>query len=417
MIDVAIIGGGAAGLMAAIQAASCGGRIILIEKEKYCGKKLRITGKGRCNLTNDCDLQNFLSHICRNSKFLYSALTRFSAIDAMNFFEELGVPLKVERGNRVFPRSDHAQDVVDALWHTCNSLSVIFKRGAVYQLQRFAAGYIQVKLEKEIINARRVIIATGGLSYPLTGSTGDGYRMAASLGHKIISCRPSLVPMVMKENCCKLMQGLTLKNVKLSIIFNKSKTEIFSQLGEMIFTHFGISGPLVLQASAHLEEDHMQEYRLFIDLKPGMSEDELHRRIIREILQMPNCEYKTLLKKLLPQKMISVMAERTKLSLNYKLNQITKKQRIFLVNHLKRFALTPISFRPIDEAIVTRGGVDVRQVSPSTMESKLCKGLYFAGEVLDIDGYTGGFNLQVAWTTGYIAGRSAMQSLKNNHIS
>lgn len=377
MNKITVIGGGAAGLMAAIAAAKNGAQVSLIEPNERLGKKINITGKGRCNVTNDTDLEGLMAHIPRNGRFLYSALSHFTSRDTMAFFEGCGVPLKVERGDRVFPVSDSAFDITDALKRQVKTL-------AVRRLHR------------------------RGTSYPGTGSTGDGYRIAAALGHTIVEPRGSLVPLVSDDDCCRHMQGLSLKNVELTVYNGKNKP-VFREFGEMLFTHFGVSGPLVLSASAHLRDWGKEQYRLSIDLKPALDQQKLEARILRDISESPNRDVEKLLCGLVPHSMAPVMTRRLGLPPTLKANSLTKEQRRGLIELLKHFAISVTGVRPVAEAIVTAGGVKVSEVKPNTMESKLVEGLYFAGEILDVDAYTGGFNLQIAWATGHLAGVSAAE--------
>ncbi len=404
--SIVVIGGGAAGMMAAITAAEQGAEVCLLEPNERLGKKLNITGKGRCNVTNNCSMDDLMAHIPRNGRFLYSAFSHFGSGETMAFFEELGVPLKTERGNRVFPASDCAFDVSGALkrrlerlgvrWVHDRAVSVLAECGTVYAV----AG------EKGEYPARATIIATGGVSYPGTGSTGDGYRMAEELGHTVIAPHGSLVPLVSSDACCGKMQGLALKNVQLTALNEKNKV-VFSEFGEMLFTHFGVSGPLVLSASAHLRDWDKHTYRLRIDLKPALSEEKLEERLLRELREQSNRNMENVLLSLLPHSMVPVMCSRLHISPELKANSLKKDQRRALLQELKHFTLPVSGPRPVAEAIVTSGGVKVGEVNPGTMESKLVGGLYFAGEILDVDAYTGGFNLQIAWSTGRAAGLSA----------
>ena len=371
--SIVVIGGGAAGLMAAITAARQGAQVTLLEPNERLGKKVNITGKGRCNVTNDCDREALLASIPGNGRFLYSALTRFTPQDTMAFFRELGVPLKVERGNRVFPVSDSAFDITNALERELKRRRVRWARDRALHIETENGAVTAVQGEKDTYPAQAVILATGGVSYPGTGSTGDGYRMAQELGHTVVPPRGSLVPLVCAGSDCPDMQGLSLRNVELTV-YNGKKKPVFREFGELLFTHFGVSGPLVLSASAHLRRWEGETYRL------------------------------------VPHSMIPVLLRRAGLSGNEKANSLTKEQRRGLVQVLKHFALDVTGTRPVSEAIVTAGGVKVGEVAPNTMASKRVDGLYFAGEVLDVDAYTGGFNLQIAWATGYLAGLSAAES-------
>ena len=400
---IVVIGAGAAGLMAAGQAARRGRSVLMIDKNDRPARKVMITGKGRCNVTNDCDNETFLKNIRSNPRFLYSAIAGFSTADTMEFFENLGVRLKTERGNRVFPVSDRAADIVDALSAFAKSAGARYQKGRVEKILSGAEGVEAVVLaDGETIACTDVIVATGGESYPGTGSTGDGYRLARMLGHEVTRIRPSLIPIETEDSFCKEMQGLSLRNVTLTV--TKGKKKIFSELGEMLFTHFGVSGPLVLSASSHMDDEIMGEYVLHIDLKPGLSPEQLDARLLRDFEKYKNKDFLNALGDLLPRKMIPVMVRRSGIEGTSKVHQITRQQRRNLVERVKDFTIIPKAFRPINEAIVTAGGVSVKQVDPKTMESKLCRGLYFAGEVLDLDAYTGGFNLQIAFSTGFAAG-------------
>ena len=406
---VVVIGGGAAGMMAAISAAENGAAVTLLEPNERLGKKLNITGKGRCNVTNDTDTEGLMAHIPRNGQFLYSALSRFGARDTMSFFKELGVPLKVERGNRVFPVSDCAFDISGALKRRLQKLHVNLVRERALSVEAEDGCVRAVRGEKNSYAADAAILATGGVSYPGTGSTGDGYRMAAAWGHTIIEPRGSLVPLVSPDACCAQMQGLALKNVELTV-FNRKNKAVFREFGEMLFTHFGVSGPLVLSASAHLRNWEKDSYRLSIDLKPALDEQKLEARILRDVAENPNRGLDKIIGGLVHRSMVSVVLDKLDLSAGQKANALTKEQRRRLIDLLKHFPVAVSGTRPVEEAIVTTGGVKVGEVQPATMESKLLHGLYFAGEVLDVDAYTGGFNLQIAWATGRQAGRSAAEN-------
>lgn len=404
-----MVGGGAAGMMAAITAAEQGAKVRLLEPNERLGKKLNITGKGRCNVTNNCPVEELMAHIPRNGRFLYSALTRFTSADSMAFFEGLGVPLKTERGNRVFPQSDSAFDVSGALKRRMEKLGVRWEHDRATAVMTEDGAVSAVKGEKGTYPARAVILATGGVSYPGTGSTGDGYRMAAELGHTIVEPRGSLVPLVSDDACCGKMQGLALKNVHLSVLNEKGKA-VFTEFGEMLFTHFGVSGPLVLSASAHLRDWDKHSYRLVIDLKPALSEEKLEERLLRELREQSNRDMDNVLRKLLPSSMVPVFCERLQISPELKANSLKKEQRRALLRELKHFAVSITGSRPVAEAIVTSGGVKVGEVKPAGMESKKISGLFFAGEILDVDAYTGGFNLQIAWSTGRAAGLAAAET-------
>lgn len=399
---IVIVGGGAAGMLAAIVAARYGASVTLIEKNKKLGKKLAITGKGRCNLTNNSDRETLLNNVPQNARFLYGAFSRFSAQDAMSFFEELGVKLKTERGNRVFPVSDQAQEIIEALTNEMKKLSVKVLNDIVVDIlyeNDVACGVLTSTGE---IQSDAVLIATGGISYPLTGSTGDGYKFAESAGHKIISPRASLVPLIAEKQICSDMQGLTLKNVTLSV-FNKKNSCVFSELGEMLFTHFGVSGPLVLSASAHMRSFENDEYTIKIDLKPGLDAEKLNARILRDFDERKNQDISNALRALLPAKMISRVLNQAEIAFDTKVHSVDKKARMRLISTLKAFSIKVFGMRPVSEAVITSGGVSVSEIDPKTMMSKKKKNLYFAGEVIDTDAYTGGFNLQIAWSTAYVA--------------
>ena len=402
-LTVAVVGAGAAGLIAAGMAAQQGACVLLFEHNEKVGRKIAITGKGRCNVTNACDTQTFLTNIPQNPRFLYSALDTFSIQDTMDFFEKLGVPLKVERGNRVFPVSDKALDIVDALYGWIRRCGVNVIHEEVTDIRVNGEGAVSGVMAGGLLrHADRVIVATGGKSYPLTGSTGDGYVWAEKLGHKVTPLRASLVPLVCEGKTCPRLQGLSLKNVSLTIFENNKK--LHEGFGEMLFTHFGISGPLVLSASSHMRKWDKASYRAEIDLKPALDDATLDKRILSDFAEELNVDFRNSLSKLLPRKLIPIVVERSGIDPHQKVNVITKKQRQKLVRVLKHFELEITGPRPVEEAIVTSGGVSVREVTPKTMESKKVPGLYFAGEILDVDGYTGGFNLQIAWSTGYLAG-------------
>ncbi len=405
--DVIIIGGGAAGLFCAVQLGRQGKSCAVIEHSDRCGKKLRITGKGRCNVTNNCDAQTVMNNIPRNSKFLFSALSRFTPEDTMSFFECLGVELKTERGNRVFPASDNAGEIVNSLLSAAEQSGTVVIYDNARELVINGGAVCGVKCEKEEYCAENVIVATGGKSYPKTGSTGDGYRFAGSAGHRITAITPSLCPIVTAEcgECAEAM-GLSLKNCTLSLRKGEDPKPIYKEQGEMLYTHFGLSGPLILSASAHLGDLSKSRYFLDIDLKPALSDEQLDVRILRDWGEFPNRDFGNSLGKLLPAKLIPIIVKRSGIAVDKKVNQITKDERERLVSTLKRLTYTVRNMRPIDEAIITRGGVETSEINPKTMESKLCKGLYFIGEVLDVDGYTGGFNLQIAFATANAAAQA-----------
>ncbi len=406
--DVIVIGAGAAGLMAAHTASLYGKRVLLIEKNDRVGKKLMITGKGRCNVTNNCDVSTVLNNVTVNNKFLYSSLNRFSPADTMAYFENAGVELKTERGNRVFPQSDKAKDIVDALKNNVRSTGVEILNDTVISVlcdENVCTG-VECK-NTGVHTSKSVILATGGKSYSATGSNGEGYLMAKRLGHNIVTPKPSLVPIVTKEDFCKKAQGLSLKNVRLDLFDAKLQKNLYSELGEMLFTHFGVSGPLVLSASAHIKDIQQNRYKLKIDLKPALSEQKLDERILRDFSENLNRDFQNSLGALLPRKLIPVIITLSGIPFDIKVNQITKNMRENLVRVIKCLELTVKEFRPIEEAIITSGGIDTSQINPKTMESKLVSGLFFAGEIIDVDAYTGGFNLQIAFSTGFVSGENS----------
>ena len=401
-IDLAVVGSGPAGMMAAVTAADRGVRVAVFDPNPKVGKKLRITGKGRCNVTSDCEIPEFLRNICTNARFFKSALYAFPPSQVKEFFEKAGVRLKTERGERVFPQSDNANDVADALDRLARERGVRFVHERVRQILSENGAVIGVRTDKGEYACKSALLSTGGLSYPGTGSRGDGYEMARTLGHRVIPTRPSLVPWE-GEAMCRALQGLSLRNVAVSLY--DGDRLLFREQGELLFTHFGVSGPLMLSASTYMRPGE-GDYRLEIDLKPGLTPEKLDERLLRDFSENANRDFINALDALLPQKLIPVMVERAGIGPHTKVNAVTRAQRMAFRDLLKRFPVKLIAARPIAEAIVTAGGVDVAQVQPRTMESKLVKGLYFAGEILDIDGRTGGFNLQIAWSTGYLAGRS-----------
>ena len=402
--DAVVIGGGAAGMMCSLVAAQRGLDVILLEPNKTLGRKLRITGKGRCNVTNNCDIKDFLTNIPGDGRFLYSALNRLSPRETMQFFESLGLPLKTERGNRVFPVSDNANDVAGTLARNLERSGVRHIRESAKHIITENGEVTGVKTGSGVISCRAAVICTGGLSYPLTGSTGAGYKMARELGHSIAPCRPSLVPLESDDEYCAQMQGFSLKNVTLSAYENDKL--IFRELGEMLFTHFGVSGPLVLSASSHMRNFGSAKYRLSIDLKPALDEKKLDARLLRDFEKYANRDFANSLCDLAGKTMIPVLVELSGIPAEEKVNSITRQQRHDLLRQFKEFPISISGPRPIDEAIVTSGGVLTKEINPRTMESKLVSGLYFAGEVMDIDAYTGGFNLQIAWSTAYVAANS-----------
>jgi len=404
---IVVVGGGAAGMMAAICAAEQGGTVTLLEPNERLGKKLNITGKGRCNVTNDADLETLLANTPKNGKFLYSAFSRFDGRDAKAYFEKLGVPMKTERGNRVFPVSDRAFDISGALEKRLRTLKVSIVRDRAVSLDIVDGEIRGVTGEKTAYQAESVILATGGVSYPATGSTGEGHRMAADAGHTITPLQGSLVPLKEKGNQCARMQGLSLRNVSLTVFENNKK--IYTDFGEMLFTHFGVSGPLVLSASAHMRHFEKKTYRLEIDLKPALDEQMLDKRLLSDFEKHANSDFCNALNDLLPQKLIPVLVEYTGIPERQKVHDITKEQRRELLRLLKHFPVEVAGLRPVTDAIITSGGVKIGEINPTTMESKIVKGLYFAGELIDVDAYTGGFNLQIAWATGRAAGFAAAQ--------
>lgn len=404
---VVVIGGGAAGMMAALSARRAGARVILVEPNEKLGRKLYITGKGRCNLTNNTTPEGVLRHVPRNGRFLYSAVTRFPPAAVMEYFETLGVPLKTERGGRVFPCSDRAADVIDALFFALKKAGVTLLRDRATALEIQEGRVTGVVLEVQTLAAGAVILATGGLSYPATGSTGDGYRLAQEAGHTIVEPRPSLVPLEEAGDTCARMQGLSLKNVTLTLK-NQKKKAVFQEQGEMLFTHFGLSGPLVLSASAHANWAK-DTYTAVIDLKPALDEERLEARILRDVAQAPNKAFHNFLEGLLPRLLIPVAGERAQISADLPVNAMTRAQRRRLMEVMKHFAIPIAGPRPIKEAIITAGGVKTGEVDPGSMMSKKTAGLFLAGELLDVDAYTGGFNLQIAWCTGRAAGEGAAQ--------
>ncbi len=411
--QVVVVGGGAAGMIAAAAAADSGRRVIILEKNEKLGKKLYITGKGRCNVTNACERDKFFENIVSNPKFLYSAFHELDNFGVMALLEDNGCNLKTERGERVFPVSDHASDVTAAFQRLLRKKGVEVRlhcavRG-IESKEGQAAGVILA--DGSAIPAEAVIVATGGLSYRTTGSTGDGHRMAEELGHRVKACEPALVPLVIREECCKKLQGLSLKNVSLTMSCGKKK--LYQGFGEMLFTHYGVSGPLVLSASSFLgKRKGGEELLLTVDLKPALSEEQLDKRILRDFEENLNRQFKNALNGLYPSKLISVMIERSGIDPEKKVHEITRQERRRLSELTKAFTLHVREKRGFDEAVITQGGVSVKEINPSTMESRLVRGLYFAGEVLDLDGLTGGFNLQIAWSTGYLAGISCARKGK-----
>lgn len=411
MKKIVIIGGGAAGLAAAGRVREEGGEPVIIERGNRTGKKLAITGKGRCNVTNNCDIQTLIANIPTNPRFLYGAFSGFEPSDTMGLFESLGVPLKTERGNRVFPVSDKASDIVGALRRyagdcvrlNTRALSVVTEQEPYDDKPRAVA----VKTDHGILECDAVILAAGGASYPVTGSDGDGYRIAAELGHNIISPRPSLVPLEVSERWCRALQGLSLRNISMKVIDTESDgVVVYEDFGELLFTHFGLSGPIVLSASSHVRNITSGRYKVVIDLKPSLDEKTLDARLLSDFAKYSNKNFSNALDDLLPKKLIPVMIELSGISSDRKIHSLTREERHALLTLFKSLTLTITRPRPIAEAIITSGGVDTREISPKTMESKLVDGLYFAGEIIDVDAYTGGFNLQIAFSTAIAAAKA-----------
>ena len=404
-IKIAVIGGGPAGMMAAGTAHLFGAEVCIFEQNKFLGKKLAITGKGRCNVTNNSSTQDFLENVTKNPRFLYAALNAFTTEDAMNFFEGLGVELKTERGKRVYPVSDKAKDIVDAMKSYVSGIVTVYEK--VKSLKANADGGFTLNADKEYY-FDRVIIATGGKSYPLTGSDGSGYKLAMKLGHSITELTPSLIPIESSSSICPEMQGLSLKNVAIDIKDKYGKS-VYSDFGEMMFTHFGVTGPIILSASAHIRNFKIDELTLVIDLKPALDEKTLDLRLLSDFSKQNNKDYINSLSSLLPSKMIEPFVNLTGINPRKKVNLITKEERKTILYTLKNFKIPLSRLRPIEEAIITSGGVETKEINPKDMSSKLVPGLYFAGEIIDVDAYTGGFNLQIAYSTGYLAGKSAAE--------
>lgn len=399
-----MIGGGAAGMLAAGTAAELGKRVVLVEKNERLGKKLYITGKGRCNVTNHCTPEEILQNVPRNSRFLYSSVYGFPPASMMELLEQWGCALKTERGNRVFPESDRSASVIDALRNRLRKNQVTVERANVLELLAEDGKICGVRTEQGTISAESVILCTGGCSYPLTGSDGSGYALAEQLGHTIVEPTGSLVPLEEYGDYCARMQGLALRNVKVRLINQKGKT-VFEDFGELLFTHFGLSGPTILSASAHRKKG--DTYHIEIDLKPALDDQKLDQRLLRDFEKYQNRDFENALGDLVNRTMIPIIVERSGIPGKTKVNSITREQRRNLLHLMKHFTIEIHRARPVDEAIVTSGGVKVSEINPKTMESKLVKGLYFAGEVIDVDAYTGGFNLQIAWSTGYAAAKAA----------
>ncbi|MDF2943748.1 MAG: hypothetical protein K0S01_2606 [Herbinix sp.] len=409
MSKIFVVGGGAAGMLAAIAAARNGHKVILLEKNEKLGKKLFITGKGRCNLTNACDRDSFFEQVISNPKFLYRAFHTFSNYDTMNFFEQLGLVIKTERGNRVFPESDKSSDVIAVLKRELErqSVSVRYKCEVSGILTKDGSFYgLRLKDTPEELLGDAVILATGGLSYPLTGSTGDGFRFAKALGHTVTDLYPSLVPVHTKETFVKDLMGLSLKNIE--IVISAGQKQIYRDFGELLFTHFGVSGPVILSASSYIIPylKKQEPLLLSIDLKPALTSEQLDARILRDFEEFKNKQFKNSLDQLLPNKLIDVIIRLSLIDSEKKVNSITKEERLHLVDLLKHFTLQITHLSDYNQAVVTKGGINVKEVNPSTMESKLMSKVFFAGEVLDLDALTGGFNLQIAWSTAYLAGLS-----------
>ena len=414
MSSVIVIGGGPAGMIAAISAAECGARVSLLEKNEKLGKKLFITGKGRCNLTNAADIEEFFRAVISNPKFLYSAFYSFTNEQTIAFFESLGLKTKVERGGRVFPQSDHSSDVISALSRELSRRKAdVLLHTEVKELiieEGRAAGVLLSSGKK--LYADAVIVASGGISYPSTGSTGDGYRFAESCGHRVTELSPALVPMEVKEWYAKELMGLSLRNIQIRITEGKKK--LYEEFGEMLFTHYGVTGPVILSASSVVGNRLKQkELTLHIDLKPALSEEQLDKRVLREFEANHNRQFKNAVDSLFPAKLKPVMVELSEIPEDKKVHEITKEERLRFVRLIKDFTMTLTNLRGYNEAIITKGGVSVKEVDPGTMESKKVSGLYFAGEVLDLDAVTGGYNLQISWSTGYLAGMSAAEREKN----
>lgn len=411
-MKVIVIGGGPAGMMAAITAAENGYKVTLLEKMERLGRKLLITGKGRCNITSSLPIEEFIQNTPGNGQFLYSCFKNYTNKDIIEFLKKQGLEVKEERGNRIFPVTDKSLDVLECFRNRLKELNVDirYKTKVIEIIPK--EDKLQVKTENDIFEAEKVILATGGRSYPLTGSTGDGYKLAEKLGHTITKIKPSLVPLEnYDKNICRNLQGLSLRNVQIELKNEENNKVIYEDFGEMLFTHFGVSGPIILSSSAHLVryknvEELLKNKKIVlkIDFKPALSDEKLDDRILRDFSELKNKQFKNSLDKLLPQKLIPVIIEKSKISPEKKVNEITKKERKNLVKILKDFEIYISDFRPIEEAIITSGGINIKEINPKTMESKLVKGLYFAGEIIDVDSYTGGFNLQIAYSTGYTAG-------------
>lgn len=429
-MKVVVIGGGPAGIMSAISARKAGNKVVIIEKMNTLGRKLLITGKGRCNITSGLDISEFINNVPGNGRFLYSAFQNFSNTDIIDFMKNHGVKVKEERGNRIFPISDNARDVLNAFYDELKKIGVeIITNARVTNITNEKEVEYECDNKIQKINADKVILATGGKSYPATGSTGDGYELAKKLGHTVTEIKPSLIPIVANNNkavenielskyttsqeLCKDLQGLSLRNVKMSFINNETNKVMYCDFGELLFTHFGVSGPTILSGSAHIiryknidELLRKGKITLVIDLKPALNSEKLNDRVLRDFEKEKNKCFKNSLNELLPQKMINPIIELSGIDPDKKVNEISKIERYKLVNLLKSFKITISGFRPVEEAIITAGGINIKEINPKTMESKIIKGLFFAGEIIDVDAYTGGFNLQIAYSTGYTAGMS-----------
>ena len=414
-MKVVVIGGGPAGMMAAITASQKGDQVTIVEKMQSLGRKLLITGKGRCNITSSLDMEDFINNTPGNGMFLYSCYKQFSNQDIISFLKEQGLEVKEERGNRIFPITDKSVDVLKCFTKKIKELNIAVQyQTSVKKILVKENKIVGVKTNNGELKADKVILATGGKSYPLTGSTGDGYELVKELGHTITKIKPSLVPLeIYDKNLCKELQGLSLKNVSIQVKDIEKNKKIYEDFGEMLFTHFGVSGPIILSSSAHIVrykgiEEKLQKRKiiLIIDLKPALTEEKLDNRILRDFEAEKNKQFKNSLDALLPQKLIPIIIRKSKISPNKKVNEVTKEERKKLVMILKKFDIEIQNFRPIEEAIITSGGINIKEINPRTMESKIIKGLYFAGEVIDVDSYTGGFNLQIAYSTGYVAGLS-----------
>ena len=404
-MPIAVIGGGPAGMMAAATAASMGKDVILLEKNETLGKKLLITGKGRCNITNNCDINEFFENIPVNGRFLYSALYGFTNTDLIDMLSKFGLETKVERGERVFPVSDKAMDVLKTLMRMLKEYKVRVVKADVKSIRKTDEGMEVIVDGNKYLKCSSVIVATGGLSYPRTGSTGDGYKFAKALGHSVTQLKGSLVPLVIKSPYIPALMGLSLRNVEVKVYMDGK--EIYTDFGEMLFTHYGVSGPVILSASSHMRDFDKHKYEITLDLKPALDKDTLDKRILRDFEKFKNKNFDNSLGELLPKKLIDVFIKMTGINPDKKVNEITREERKLMVDLLKEMRFEINSLRPVEDAIITSGGINVKEINPKTMESKICSGLYFAGEVIDVDAYTGGFNLQIAFSTGYLAGYNA----------